>query len=418
MTVAAAATALAAERLSWEDCVQQAGKFNRSIQASEQQLQSSQYQSKAAYSGYLPQLSANLNFTRGNSYSFTGTDNVPISTGTGDKSVSTASLTLNQNIFAGFETESLVQQGLASRDYSGAVLDQTKVQASYELKIAFANLMYAQKYLALTREIIKRRGENAELVELHFEGGMENKGSLMLSKAFLSQANYDHVVARNAIDTSRQQLARAMGIDDSREIEIAGGIPLQEPGPEPDLKAIAGTTPVHRQSVAQERVNQAGVTLARSNFFPTLDLSATIAAQGNDAFPDASRRSFMLNMGVPLFSGGNDYYSLKSAAAQYAAAKYEREGTDLQLLPTLKQAYHAYTEAAAKLHVDQAFVEAAKVRAEIARSKYNNGLLSFEDWDIIENDLITKEKTLLASERERVVAEANWEQAQGRGEIR
>ena len=34
--------------------------------------------------------------------------------------------------------------------------------------------------------------------------------------------------------------------------------------------------------------------------------------------------------------------------------------------------------------MDREFVEAAAVRAEIARSKYHNGLLSFEDWDIIE----------------------------------
>jgi hypothetical protein len=57
------------------------------------------------------------------------------------------------------------------------------------------------------------------------------------------------------------------------------------------------------------------------------------------------------------------------------------------------------------------------LRAEIARSKYNNGLLSFEDWDLIENDLINRQKALLVSVRERVTAEAGWEQARGEGAI-
>ena len=67
--------------------------------------------------------------------------------------------------------------------------------------------------------------------------------------------------------------------------------------------------------------------------------------------------------------------------------------------------------------VDQTFVEAARVRAEIGRSKYNTGLLSFEEWEIIESDLVTREKAALASQNNRVSAEATWEQSQGRGLI-
>jgi hypothetical protein len=43
--------------------------------------------------------------------------------------------------------------------------------------------------------------------------------------------------------------------------------------------------------------------------------------------------------------------------------------------------------------------------------------MSFEDWDRIENDLIQRQKTVLQSQRDRVTAEAAWEQAQGKGVI-
>jgi outer membrane protein TolC len=87
------------------------------------------------------------------------------------------------------------------------------------------------------------------------------------------------------------------------------------------------------------------------------------------------------------------------------------------LLVRLKQAWAGYVESEEKLKVDQAFLEAAVLRAEIARSRYNNGLMSFEDWDRIENDLIQRQKTVLQSQRDRVTAEAAWEQAQGKGVI-
>lgn len=407
----------AGEKLTWEDCVSKVAKGNPDIRAAREEVSSSESLAKAAYSGFLPQVTANANVTRGNSYSFPQLGGVPLDTPAGDNTVSSGSVSVNQNLFAGFKDASLVEQGAAGRDLSHAGLDSTKVQVSYDLKSAFAGLLYAQKYVTLAEQIIKRREENAGLVELHFESGMENKGSVMLSNAFVGQARYDKTVARNSTDVSRQQLARVMGMDDSKEFEIAGGIPLAEPGAEPDLKQIAAETPQHRQSVAEEQANEAGVSLARSNFFPSFDLTGTISAQGNNSFPDTSKRSLMLNLSLPVFSGGNDYYNYKSAAAQYAASSYQRMSVDQKLIPTLKQAYRTYVEATQKLKVDRAFLEAAEVRAEIARGKYNNGLLSFEDWDIIENDLIAKQKTYLLSERDRIIAEAAWEFTAGKGVI-
>lgn len=81
----------------------------------------------------------------------------------------------------------------------------------------------------------------------------------------------------------------------------------------------------------------------------------------------------------------------------------------------LQQGYNSYIEAVAKLQVDTSFREAAQLRADIARSKYNNGLLIFEDWDAIETDLITRQTNYLQSKLNRVTYEAAWEQVQGKG---
>ena len=74
-------------------------------------------------------------------------------------------------------------------------------------------------------------------------------------------------------------------------------------------------------------------------------------------------------------------------------------------------------QAIERLKVDESFRAAAIARAEIARRKYNNGLLSFEDWDIIENDLIFRQKNYLSSLQTRVTSEAAWERDRGTGAI-
>ena len=44
-------------------------------------------------------------------------------------------------------------------------------------------------------------------------------------------------------------------------------------------------------------------------------------------------------------------------------------------------------------------------------------MLSFEDWDRIESDLISSQKSDLSGRRNAVLAEANWEKAQGKSRL-
>jgi hypothetical protein len=64
--------------------------------------------------------------------------------------------------------------------------------------------------------------------------------------------------------------------------------------------------------------------------------------------------------------------------------------------------------------MDKAFDLAAKVRSEISRKKYNNGLMAFEAWDLVENDLIAREKGYLNSRRDYFYLDAAWDLAIGR----
>ena len=86
-------------------------------------------------------------------------------------------------------------------------------------------------------------------------------------------------------------------------------------------------------------------------------------------------------------------------------------GIFLALPPSLFQ------DAAGKVGVQQEFLHAAQVREEIASSQYATGLLSFQDWDLIEDDLIANQKAMLASQRDALIGEATWERAQGRSAL-
>lgn len=122
-----------------------------------------------------------------------------------------------------------------------------------------------------------------------------------------------------------------------------------------------------------------------------------------------------LTLTIPLFDGGKDYYGTKSAVQNYTVSKSNRLNVNRNLAATLQQKYAGFVESVAKLQADTLFKEAAETRAKIARNKYNNGLLTFENWDIIESDLITRQKAFLQSRRDRVLSQASWDQTLGKG---
>lgn len=388
--------------MTWDDCISLAAKNNPDIQSSTSTLKSDAYKAKRAYSGFLPQVSGEVDYTSG--------DLVNDQSALLQTYNYTASVTAQQNLFAGFKDKATVDQTAANRDASSWALSNTKAQISYDLKSAFASLLYSQDYSKLADEIIKRREENAGLVRLRFEAGMENRGSSLLSNAFLSQATYEKHQAVHSVDVSRQQLAKVLGTEDSENIKIAGKIPITEPVQAPDFREIVMTIPEYKKAVAQEKAAKAGVTLAKSGFSPKLDVSATAAR-----VPAQNTGTFGVNFNIPMFNGLNNYFTLRSSQSDLSAARSNRQSIEDKNLPRLKQTYTDFVDAFERLKVDRAFLEAALIRADIARGKYKNGLQSFEDWDIIENDLINKQKTVLLSEKALYLAEAAWVQAQGKG---
>jgi len=57
--------------------------------------------------------------------------------------------------------------------------------------------------------------------------------------------------------------------------------------------------------------------------------------------------------------------------------------------------------------------DAAKLRAEIAGTKYLNGLIGYDEWVIIENDYINSQKSFLSRKRAVLLAEAAWVNSYG-----
>jgi outer membrane protein TolC len=408
-----ATPAFADQVFSWQQCVDLAIHNNNNLKNALYTQKSSEYQKNAAFSGFLPQATATLSSNRGTAGNST---NPSLSTTQSNISQTySGALTVNQNLFSGFLDTGEFNQAKANYLVSQTNVAIVKAQVSYDLKSAYQNLFYAKETVNLQDNIIHRREDNLRIIALRFKSGMENKGSLLLAQAYLEQAKYDRLQGINLIDSARAQLCKAIGMSDCEAYDINDQIPTTTPEKTINFKTITLSTPQHLQAVAQQKAAQAGITIAKSSFLPSVNLSLAKGRRDEGFFPQNGYWSFGMNLSLPFFSGGKDYYTTLGAYSTNLAAKENLETTDQQVLVNLKQSYNSYIEAIAKLKVDESFKSASELRADIARNQYNNGLSTFQDWDLVETDLINRQKSYLQSKRDLVINEAAWQQAQGKG---
>lgn len=410
--------------LTWNEVLNLAEKENTSLRTAKQELEAAQMNEGVAMKGYLPTLRGNVSATRTGSRGGAG---AIVSNGVILNSASSnisdnylAALNLTQNLFNGLKDKERLDQAEWRSKNKFWALERAKSDLSYNLKEAFANLVYAQEYVDLTKDIIGRRESNFKLVSLRYENGRENKGSVLLSEAYLEQARFDNVQAEDALKVARRKLFSLFNRDGFDEYEVAGDVPLPPIGYSEDvISNLATETPDYNMAFTVEQVADKDIGIARANFFPTLDLTGNVTRQDQSFFPNNQRErwSVALTLTVPIFDGLGDYSATKAATFTKYAADATKRTTYLNLIPQIKLAQNTARQSDIKLRVDSKFKDATTTRAEISRAKYNNGLLSFEDWDIIESDLIQKQITYLQSKRDRVIKYAAFEKVIGKGAL-
>lgn len=397
----------AQELITWDKAVGLAKSHNSEILAESKNLEALQYGETGARSAFFPQLSASLSSTQSHQEEAGGNRGY------------SAQLSLRQNLFAGFADLNRYAKSKEDTLIATLKLQQKKAEVSARLKQSYANFLYAQNLVKLNDLIRQRRSENMKIVELRFEGGRENRGSVLLARAYYEEASYNYLQAQLLLNTYRAELATFLGL--SSELDFVGDdtVPMTEPmSGEPAFEKLAMTTPKYLQAEADYRKGKYDLEIAKgSGFLPSLDVAGGYGRSDEVFFPDKEGWNVGVTLSIPLFSGGKDWAATKSAASQWAAANHKKDATFRSEIVNLRTTFANYKVSSQRLKVDASLRDAQMIRGKIARGKYNNGLMSFEDWDRVENELIQSERAYLDSRRQRVSVEALWEQARGVGAI-
>lgn len=395
--------------LTLEDCLREAAAQNADVRAAQAEAQRARADFYGQIGAFLPQVS--LDGQAGRSGTETDDDTSDATMTVSDSYQ--VQLQASQTLFTGFRDSATLARSRFQWQIARFQLQQAKADLGYTVKTAFAQTLYAQDLLGLVATIAVRRQDNVSLVQLRFEAGREHQGSALRIQAYARQAAYEVAQARRALAVAQRTLAAALGRAEPSALSVTGAWSVATPPEPPRFADVALLTPTHAQAVAQWRAAREGVRIADSYFYPAWSVYAGASRQGERAPPERDAWNVGTAVSWPLFVGGQYLYGRRAAAAEQRVTEASLQSTDRQLTVTLEQAFVTWQNAAEGGEVQAAFLQAAEVRAEIARGQYANGLISFEDWDLIENDLIAQQKTMLETRRQAVAAEAAWEKATG-----
>lgn len=135
----------------------------------------------------------------------------------------------------------------------------------------------------------------------------------------------------------------------------------------------------------------------------------------SEFFPQYQKWSVGLTFSWYLFSGGRDDANLEIAKSKRVSSQFELHSKSQAIISKILQAHADLELALEKIKLEEKFRDATQLRAEIAEKKYINGILTFDDWDSVESDLIQHQKSVLSSYLDRRVSETKLESLLGQG---
>jgi len=400
----------AEEVLSWQECIAQAQKNHPDLISAQANVRQYQAAKGITVSGLLPQISAGADGTR------TGTT-TRSSTGVKTRRTSNTysyGASGTQLLFDGFKTFDNIKAASENMKASQYNYKFTSSEVRLRLRTAFANLLKGQESLRITEDIRVIRKSNLDLIALRYQSGIEHKGALLTAQANLAQAEFEIAQTKRALEAVQRQLLKEIGRTHFSPVRVTGEFMVSDTVREkPDFEILAKDHPSLGKLIAQKNAAYYGIKAAEADFFPTLSAQVGIDKSQSRWPPDDRQWNAGLTVSIPIFEGGLRLAQVSQAQAIYQqAVENERSARD-GVIVTLQQGWAALQDAVETVDVQKKFLDAAQERAKIAESQYSLGLIQFDNWTIIEDDLVSAKKALLNAQANALLAEANWIQAKG-----
>lgn len=405
---ARAAEPLPGEIFGWKDCVSSALAQHPDLVSAREKVKQAKATEGITRSTMLPQIDASMDMSRSKQETSTvlqrGEDIRRYTYGVKGK----------QLFFDGgkayFDTvgeSKLVQQTI----YDGLAVSST---IRFNLRNAFVDLLKAQESINIVKQIVDRRSMSLELVRMRYAAGREHRGSLLTAEVNLAQAEAEYSQVLRSISVARHRLIREMGMREWKELSVSEKLAVPTVSTaRPDFIALANSTPLVKKAEMQREYAEYKLKSSQAEYAPQMYGTANAGKTDTAWPPQDTQWSVGVEVTLPLVQGGKRVYQNSRDAAQYRQAVADLNSSSSDTAVTLEQKWIGLMNAIDTFRVKEKGLKAAEERARIAAAQYSIGQILFDNWIIIENDLVQAKKDHLNSWAGILFAEAQWNNSLG-----
>ncbi len=364
--------------LTLQDCAQIALANNPALAARRNSIEQARYSYLAGLNVYYPQIGLSHSFNRSGGQASSASSRW------------SAGISASEKIF---DLKALSTIRTSRLSYEKVEEDYLDLLAGLRQSVAnaFLSLIYAQANLKAQARIFEIREQNAKLIQLHYDSGMESRGNMLYSSALSEQAKTDLARAERSVDSARRDLLRAMGTADYKPVVAKGELSLPEftLGLDGIRASLENIPQVRSQKKSLETLKERMLS-SKFDAVPTLSASQGLNWSGPTEFPGTRSWSFGFSLNLPLFSNGLTYYANNTKAASSALKSGQDSLRDLKLglENDIITSYNGFLNARDSAAAIAAVFRANEERYKESQIHYMAGQISFIDLENIEQSLV------------------------------
>lgn len=292
----------------------------------------------------------------------------------------------------------LLDAALATRDATVQSLFLAALQTYYRAQATQAAVQAASDAERSARESLAA-------AELRYQVGIATPADRLQAQTAASQARLNTQRAEGDARNALGALANALGFPAQTPLQLAA-LPAVAAANEfqQDVDALIAAAQARRPDLkaaeAQLRAADASIAAARAQGRPTLSLAAGPNWQ-HVAGETTRTGSIGLTLNVPIFTGFENTYRVRSAEAQLEARAAQRDRLRNQVALDVWQAYQSLTTATQTVQTSRDLLASAEQSERVALGRYKAGVGTVLD-------LLSAQSALASARVQRIQAELDW----------
>lgn len=268
-----------------------------------------------------------------------------------------------------------------------AVLTQNRVlqEVVFQVEQAYFRFLGFEALVRSNELFLKSVSTSLDATQRRREGGLATAADVFRAETQVAQARLNLTRSRGEVEKARGALASAIGlpVDTALRVQTFEGEPRIREITE-SMTDILNRAKANRPDLiaaeAQARSARAQAEAAERSGLPRITISGVTGRTfyGDDR-PFTNTNSFLVNLGIPLFTGFNHTYTVRQAEARAGQAEAVRDALTRSTELEVWQSYYDVQTAADGVGTTAVQLRAAQQTAEATLARYQGGFGSLLD---------------------------------------